>query len=155
MLKRYNNNVGKYIGGALYFHRKYAENLYIDIDTVINESNGKITPDFNIVKLSLSSSAITFINSPDFDTSPEPAILEYWFYNFDTDQWKYHRYEENDNAPIYHHKWLFVTDDYTGFDVEESKQRSIWIDSLPIKHLSIGCQRQWKEILEKFGSSKI
>ena len=25
---------------------------------------------------------------------------------------------------IYHHKWLFVADDYDGFDVEESKARS-------------------------------
>ena len=29
---------------------------------------------------------------------------------------------------IYHHKWLFVTDDYSGFNVEASKERSrLWL----------------------------
>jgi hypothetical protein len=154
MLKRYQNNVGKCIDGALYIHRKYAENLYIDVATLIRGWNGNIPPDFNIIKLSLSTADITLLNSPDFDTAPEPSILEYWHYSSSSDQWKYHRYAEDDNAPVYHHKWLFVMDDYSGFDVEESKRRSEWIESLPIKHLSIGYQRQWKEILEKFGSSE-
>jgi len=150
MLKRYKNNVGKCIGGCLYFHKEYAEKLYMDISNLIRD----VTPDFNIIKLSLSTADITLLNSPDFDTSPEPSILEYWHYSSNSDQWKYHRYSEGDNAPIYHHKWMFVMDDYSGFDVEESKQRSAWIESLPIKHLSIGYQRQWKEILGKFGSSE-
>ena len=33
--------------------------------------------------------------------------------------------ESPKNPLIYHHKWLFVKDDYKGFNVDESKQRSI------------------------------
>ena len=54
---------------------------------------------------------------------------------------------------IYHHKWLFVKDDYKGFDVEESKKRSIkWLSvSDKINMSKIGYKNYWEnEVLPLF-----
>jgi hypothetical protein len=47
---------------------------------------------------------------------------------------------------IYHHKWLFVDDDYRGFNVEESKARSqLWISLGDVDRSRIGRQSYWQE----------
>ena len=60
---------------------------------------------------------------------------------------------------IYHHKWMFVDDDYNGFDIQESKRRSsLWRDAIDkyaeqnnIKKRTIssriGKQNYWFELL--------
>ena len=46
---------------------------------------------------------------------------------------------------IYHHKWLFVKDDYDGFDVEESKTRSrAWMALTDIDRTRIGKKSYWE-----------
>lgn len=46
---------------------------------------------------------------------------------------------------IYHHKWLFVADDYRGFDVAESKARSEqWIALGDVDRSRIGRKSYWE-----------
>ena len=48
------------------------------------------------------------------------------------------------DPPIYHHKWLFVRDDYDGFDVAESRTRSERIMMLEgVDHSRIGKRQYW------------
>lgn len=45
---------------------------------------------------------------------------------------------------IYHHKWLFVDDNYPGFDVEESKERSAaWMALPDVDKSLIGRASYW------------
>ena len=47
---------------------------------------------------------------------------------------------------IYHHNWLFVADDYQGFDVELSKARSQqWIALGNVDRSRIGRKSYWEE----------
>jgi hypothetical protein len=47
---------------------------------------------------------------------------------------------------VYHHKWLFVADDYTGFDVRESKARSrAWMQLADVDRSRIGKKSYWRE----------
>jgi len=48
---------------------------------------------------------------------------------------------------IYHHKWLFVKDDYQGFDVDKSKERSAeWLQvSDRINMSKIGTLNYWED----------
>ena len=55
---------------------------------------------------------------------------------------------------IYHHKWMFVSDDYNAFNIEESKAWSEkWTNVLPndraIKS-RIGYKKYWQEILKEY-----
>ena len=45
---------------------------------------------------------------------------------------------------IYHHKWLFVNDDYDGFNTEESIERSRrWLKVPDIQFNKIGYKSYW------------
>jgi hypothetical protein len=149
MLKRHKNNVGKYIGGALYFHRDYIDDVLEEINYII-ENNPDITTDFNIIKLVFSPLSVSFINSPDFDTADEPMVTESWNYIPAVEKWTHMQFANN--PPVYHHKWVFVKDDYPYFDVDVAKRRSEWVEALPVNKCTIGFQKQWNKILEKFGS---
>ena len=55
---------------------------------------------------------------------------------------------------IYHHKWLFVKDDYKGFNVDDSVKRSLaWLplrkeDKIKnVKWSSIGRQKAWNTVV--------
>lgn len=152
-MKRYKNKVGKYIGGFVYFHKQYID----DIDPIIHMAVADYLIShkgqemiFNIVKYNPKTGEMSFINSPDFDTAMEPFVQEIYRYDHVNDEWNYHNYGINNNNPIYHHKWLFVKDDYEGFNVEEAKQRSAYIEhELCYRRLNkarIGYQNYWKSL---------
>jgi hypothetical protein len=47
---------------------------------------------------------------------------------------------------IYHHKWLFVDDDYDGFNLEVSRRRSeTWTQIPDIDNSRIGRRSYWLE----------
>jgi hypothetical protein len=46
---------------------------------------------------------------------------------------------------IWHHKWLWVGDDYTGFDVDESFERSKQYVKMDIDFSRIGNKEFWEK----------
>ena len=58
--------------------------------------------------------------------------------------------KEGYSNTIYHHKWLFVKDDYTGFDIDESYEWSKeWLSKLPEKADGTN-QERWINQLRKY-----
>jgi hypothetical protein len=119
--RRYKNNVGKAINGDVYVHRQYANIVvpgkeYRKAISLVPKSLR-----FNIVKYNIKSGVISFIHSPDFDTASEPLVKASFVVKPDGST---RMIKSGQNEPIYHHKWLFVKDDYKGFDVQQSKDRS-------------------------------
>ena len=84
---------------------------------------------------------VSFIQSDDFDESDEPTVGGVYtvkangsvaYRRASVDPW------------IYHHKWLFVADTYTGFDVAASKERSRrWLALNDIDYRRIGKRSFW------------
>ena len=103
--------VGKEIGGAVYMHRDYEERL----GTVLAAAKGKLDGGFvyQVVKYNYRSGAISFVACLDFDTAPEPTVGHRPWRRMAACGGGGSRDPE-----IYHHKWLFVADDYPGFDIE-------------------------------------
>ena len=134
--KNTETDVGKLIGGNLYVH-KSAENV---IDG-LNNFKKRLPKDFtyDIVKFDKKENITSFIKSPDWDTAAEPLAttgvrvpLSGPIKDLKINQ-------------LYHHKWLFVRDDYKGFDSKESIKRSMsW---LPL--------RKEGEVLDKAGWAAI
>lgn len=134
--------VGKQIGGALYVHSSY-EDVLPDISTfkkTLQEKHPQFK--FNIIKYSPNS--VSFLYSPDFDTANEPAITDYVTVKEDGNT------KQGKSNTIYHHKWLFVKDDYSGFDVNEAFNRSKdWLKIPDIDFRRIGSSRQyWLDFLK-------
>lgn len=133
--------VGKEIGGAVYVHRLYQHVL----PEAFENAKKVLAPDFEytVVKYDLSTDAVSFIQSDDFDSMEEPTVGDLHTIRLDgtcafrrklSDPW------------IYHHKWLFVLDDYSGFSVEESKSRSRqWLALSGVDYRRIGRRSFWEQ----------
>lgn len=136
--------VGKEIGGAVYVHRQYESVLPVALE----KAKAKLPPTFNytVVKFATSDGTISFIESEGFDTSSEPTVGD--VYTVKADGTISIR-RKSDDPWIYHHKWLFVADDYAGFDVEASKNRSShWLSLESIDFRRIGKKSYWEANME-------
>ena len=136
-------DVGKEIGGAVYLHRQYEQLL----GRRVEEAKRHLPPEFEytVVKYHLDTAAVSFIHSPDFDESPEPTVGDSWVVD---PQGGARLRRQLADPYIYHHKWLFVADDYSGFDVAESMARSLAWMSLPnVDRTRIGRQGYWHRVV--------
>ena len=139
-IKRASIGVGKNMGGTLYLHRDYESKLPNQPalahakQTLAAQHPGF---NYNVVKAE-KSGRHTFFNSKEFDTEHEPAGGDYVVV------------EGNRTAPgstgmLWHHKWMWVGDDYPGFDVNESFDRSRrWLQIPNINFNHIGNPAIWK-----------
>lgn len=141
VIKR-SGDVGKRMGGYLYLHKQYVD--YIDID-LYNEFKDKLPEDFNynILKYNKKENYISFILSPDFNTVDEPTVGD----AYKVTKNKVTLTKQKNPPQIYHHKWLFVDDNYKGFNVERAKLRSKkWLEvSDQINMSKIGNKKYWDE----------
>jgi len=123
------NRIGKEIGGSTYVHVNYVKNhsrIPIDQLDSATEILRQKHPDhkYNIVRYGYTGKdkgSFSFINSPDFDTSPEPISGDAIRVNTNGET---KVTKQKIDPQIYHHKHEWVGDDYTGFDVNASKTRS-------------------------------
>ena len=143
VIKRY-KDVGKKMGDDLYFHKKYVDE-YIDKD-FYNELKSHLPKGFKftVIKYNKKNETVSFIYSPDFNTADEPIVSDAYKVTKDG---KVTLTREKSVPQIYHHKWLFVKDDYKGFIVGKSMERSKeWlVVSDQINMSKIGSKGYWEE----------
>jgi hypothetical protein len=133
--------IGKDIGGAVYAHRSYEDQL----GSAVAAAKEKIPAGFvyHVVKYNYRSRAVSFIQCPEFDTVAEPTVGD--IVTVDA-AGNVRRRRQPREPEVYHHKWLFVADDYEGFDVESSRQRSLTCLGLDgVDRRRIGRKRYWAE----------
>lgn len=139
--------VGKKMKGWIYVHRDYAEEV-VPKDALYNAQDllEKVRPDleWNCIKYHDADNTITFQEASDFDTAREPMVGQYVIIHPDG------RCKRGFSESIFHHKWLWVMDDYEGFDVRESWLWSkYWLSLLP--ETAIGTnQEAWLAQLKKY-----
>lgn len=149
----------KKIGTAIYTHCSNCESLSKKHEKLIDRAIAiMIDADmYNqwlgcvIYKIDTKKNTVSFIESKNFDTAREPDVGDAYTVNLNTEKIKITKAK----GQIYHHKWMFVTDDYAWFDVEESKRWSkTWQKVLPndrIVKSRIGYKKYWDEYLRKYG----
>ncbi len=111
--------VGKEIGYAVYVHRAYEDVLGPSVQWAKRHLPEQF--EYTVVKLNQRNDAVSFIHCPGFDTEDEPVITAITVVYADG---VLQRRTLPSDPYIYHHKWLFVRDDYEGFDVNASRARS-------------------------------
>lgn len=148
-----NFGVGKKIGNDLYVHKSAEDVIPVDI---LNNAR-RLIGDFpyDVVKYNKKDNSISFIESPNFDTSPEPIIGNSIKVNADGSVSK----PRKGGNVIYHHKWNMVRPDYDGFDYNESMLRSAqWTSALEgtgINRNKIGNKNYWdSNVLPLLGKKK-
>ncbi len=133
--------VGKEIGGAVYLHRTYEDRL----GNILAAAKSKLPDDFDyqIVKYNFRTEAVSFVACLDFNAAPEPTVGE--IVTVDV-AGNVRRRQQPPDPEIYHHKWLFVAEDYEGFDVEASRKRSLtWMRLDGVDRNRIGRKSHWDD----------
>lgn len=147
-IKRSRYGVGKEIGGDIYLHRDYADIVVPDdimqnAVQILDEYDNRF--DYNCIRYSPKTGAVSFQEAPDFDTAREPVVGDYITVFPDGSVKTGH------SNYIWHHKWLWVMNDYTGFDVADSWEWSrTWLNTLQEVSDGNGIQR-WNSQLRRYG----
>jgi len=133
--------VGKEIGYAVYVHRDYEERLGATVEWAKRHLPEHY--EYSVVKLNQRNDSVSFIQCPGFDSEDEPAITAIVVVSADG---IVQRRTTPSDPYIYHHKWLFVADDYEGFEIMESKARSErWISLSDVDRSRIGRRGFWEQ----------
>lgn len=142
----------KNIGGCLYAHKSAIDEFNSYHQVIINKALQHLPDtffDYEIIKLNTKENYVSFIKSYDWDTVNEPTVGD----SCKIDSNSTVKITKG-SGKIYHHKWQFVKDNYKGFNVQQSKERSILWESI-IPHTKeiksrIQSRKYWNEILEQY-----
>lgn len=147
VIKRSKYGVGKLIGGCLYLHKDYSQIIPQDILKNAESALKEAYPNFKYqcLKYDTKKQSVSFQEAPDFDSAREPIVGHYVTVTIDG------KVKTGHSNYIWHHKWLWVKDDYIGFDIEESYRWSEkWLAVLEEPADGNGAER-WKEQLARYG----
>lgn len=150
IIKRSKYGVGKAIGGSIYLHRSYHSDVIPDEDydqaVAYLEDAGYNEEDFNCIRWDVAKGSISFQEAPDFDTAREPVVGDFVTVDYSTGKIK-----KGHSDYIWHGKWLWVRNDYRGFNVRKSWEWSKkWMSTLTETADGNGVGR-WNTQLKKFG----
>jgi len=131
--------IGKSLRNVVYVHKNYE----FVLPSSVKDAKLLLPKDFEytIIKHNKKEGSFSFIESPEFDSVPEPAITKSCKISAGK---SVKCIEYNKNPPIYHGKYRFVGKGYEGFDIEESKKREDMWKRLPkIDYNRIGRRDYW------------
>ena len=147
-IKRSKYGVGKQMGSQIYLHKGYAtdvipQDVWEHALKVLNDTNADFK--YNCVMYDSKSGNVRFDEAPDFDTAREPIVGDTLTVKPDGTTKRGH------SNYIWHHKWIWVKNDYKGFDVNKSKAWSQkWLGVLTETADGNGLER-WNAQLDRFG----
>lgn len=143
----------KKVGTAMYVHKSALDELLNKIKEekdknfllqILKIAEEEII-NYDIIKID--NKRVSLIQSPDWDTKNEPSVGDSICFHQDGTRKKIKA-----SNKIYHCKYLFVKDDYAGFNIKKAKERAKLWNSIPnIKmHKSrIGNRPYWNNLLKE------
>jgi hypothetical protein len=112
-------SVGKIIGGRIYMHINYIQLLPWEAQVARDRAQMELDRKIKCVSYCPKMNSYTFATSADFDCSYEPTVGDMITIQItEKDQLLVGDLKWSDS--IWHHKWMWVGDDYDGFDIRDS-----------------------------------
>ena len=152
-IQRSKYGVGKQMADAIYVHKNYGDRIVPQ--NILQKYKDVLEsefPDFqyNCLKIDNNRNRIAFQESPDFDTAREPVVGDWIAIEFLDDKFDKCKITTGHSNYIFHHKWLWVGNDYTRFDVQKSWEWSKkWLSTLKETSDGNGIDR-WSAQLDKY-----
>lgn len=148
----------KRVGYCLYVHKsnikelrtKLTDDMNIMLDSVIHCVEVELDVPYHIIKVDTKNQKISVIECFDWDKYEEPTVGN--SYCFDCNTMRYSM--KKGGTKVYHHKWMFVSDDYKGFNLRSNRTRTDLLNTIPefVNNKSrIGNLDYWLEFLKKYG----
>lgn len=153
MLKRVGYNLYAHKSNIVELKSKLTKEMCIYLDSVIACMEKEIDAPYHIIKVDTKNKKISLIECFDWDKYYEPIVGN--SYCFDTFTGLYTM--KKGGTKVYHHRWMFVSENYKGFDLEKSKQRTwmLWdIPEFQENKNRVGSLQYWEEFLKKYNLDK-
>lgn len=139
-------SVGKRVGFQIYVHKNYMEDVIpaFILDQalmILKRTHPKFK--YNSVMYNTMTGDVRFDEAPDFDTAREPHVGD--MVKVD----KHGNVTTGHSDNIWHHKWMWVKDDYQGFDIEKNREWSKhWLSKMP--ETAKGTDESFQQQLNKY-----
>jgi len=140
---------------SVYFHKNYADRI-VPKDK-LEKAKAALKRDFpdfkyNCMMYNTKTGLVRFDEAPNFDTAREPITGRNITVNPETGHTLDSKGNRVKEKQIWHHKWMWVMDDYKGFDVQESKEWSQrWLKANEGKGSPSGWVEKWNAKLDELG----
>ena len=135
---------------SLYVHKSNLSELGEDRVKIVEERKKLIGDfDYDVIKFDMDTENVTFIECPEFEKIHEPLVGRQYLTKKNGG-----KKIMPSKGQIYHKKYMFVAENYTGFDIEAEKKRAEKYDELLKNHEDkkiknkIGYRKKWIEVLE-------
>ena len=141
--------VGKQMGSKIYFHKSVwdkilPEDIWTKATEVLEMNQLGLKYFQTVCHDFKQPNIVRFDTCPGFNIHREPMVGQMFFVDIGSGFIK-----DKYNDQIYHHKWLWVSEDYDGFNVQESYEWSkLWLSQLP--ETASGRPYLWEEQLKKY-----
>ena len=150
----------KKVGYAFYVHKSNLSELFSNLDEkdrdyivrVMDLARMVLLIDFDIVKFDNKTRNVSLIQCSTWDILNEPIVEDSYCFHPD---FSYKIIKGG--TKVYHHRWMFVSENYKGFDLEKSKQRTwmLWdIPEFQENKNRVGSLQYWEEFLKKYNLDK-
>jgi len=153
------NPVGRYFDASVYVHKDFAHLIPHKIDMSVLERAINLLPKdftYDLIRYDRYLQNVSFIQVHNFDTDNDPVQGDSWYIKSD---WKLsrgdtHRFTSAKKDPqIYHHKWVYVPENYSGFNWQDAFQ---WSERWMSRRYNAGFTSAqlarlsyWKDFLKK------
>lgn len=154
-----NNNIGKKVGTAIYFHKQYLCSMKHDIVQEVRNAissyirGGTIFQKIDIIRVDKDS--ISFIEIDNFDKKINPAVKCVYRFKKHKNYWKFIDKKKGCvvNPTIIHQKELMVGDDYKGFSKSLAEEWTSIIEKSTLKvtqdRRKITKRKYWNDCIKK------
>ncbi|KDR27145.1 DNA phosphorothioation-associated putative methyltransferase [Caballeronia zhejiangensis] len=146
---------GKHVAGSLYIHRDAQASLGESHRARLKEAVEQLPPSaasWNVVRLSMNDTDLSFLSYPTFDSDPFPALAASWSVRADPEWSVTHRdYTKSTNPPILHRKELLLLPNdarWRRFSETTAAAEAIGLFNNSAR---IGFQREWRACIERSG----
>ena len=141
---------GKKIGSCIYVHERYAKEAGVPF-ALINTAGCLAAFHYQCIKYDKKTHTITLQHSPNFCDAHEPWVGTCVRYRDGDDHVSVT--PPRSDPMVWHHKWMWVADDFSGFDVAAAKERSSSYEHRLDAHLRrrMGRKSYWDMLLRKWG----
>jgi len=135
----------KVIGNTKYLHRSALKVLSSEEYTKVTEALKQVPKGFKAVVIAITKDSIRLTECPEWDKEFEPSVGDS-FVVFDNGTNKLNKASKT-NPQIYHRRYLFVLDDYQGFNTELDKSWVAKWERLNPDKNRMGRKLWWSEFI--------
>lgn len=143
--------VGKHLPSHIYVHKSAEDELPALLRIVIFAAKqivGEVP--YNIAKIAVDGRTVSFLDYPNFDHDPHPALLRSVQIYLPKTSFNIRDYSKGDNPPILHRKETFITKTYPYFETFRQLTLQEEVEGL-LSNSDIGYKQPWENLLRSKG----